>query len=70
MKAYKVRGSTHPLILNLNTKWRLVVSVMLRPLYAPRNSCRYALTRRLDGLLINTDFITTEQSTLKPVMSL
>jgi len=70
MKAYKEGGRTHPLILNLDTRWRPVVSFTLQPLYALRNNRRYPLTRRLDVLTINTDFITADQSTLKPTIPL
>jgi len=35
MKACKGNRSVDPLILNLNTRWRWVVNVTLRPLYSP-----------------------------------
>jgi hypothetical protein len=70
MKTYKEGERTHPFIPNLYTRWRVVVSFTLQPIYALRNNCRCPLTRKLDVLIINTDFITADHSTLKPTIPL
>jgi hypothetical protein len=49
MKAYWGSGPTAPLILDLGTGWRWVVSFMLRPLYPQRKSPCYPLDRSLYG---------------------
>jgi len=49
MKAYKGFGNEAPLILNLDTRLRLVVNFTSRPIYLREKSSRYTLNRRLDG---------------------
>jgi hypothetical protein len=43
-------GDMAPRILNLNTRWRSVVSFTSRPLYYRRNSLWNQLGERLEGL--------------------
>jgi hypothetical protein len=50
MKAYWGSEGISPLILDLGTRWRLMVSFILRPFYPQRKSPRYPLDRRLGGL--------------------
>jgi len=49
VKTYWGSRGTAPLILNLGTRWRWVVSFTLRPLYPSVNCSRYLLDRRLGG---------------------
>jgi hypothetical protein len=44
------RGSTGPRILNPDTRWCIVISFRLRPIYYRENGHRYSLGRMLDGL--------------------
>ena len=48
MKSYLGRRFLYPLILNLNTRWKWVVSFTPRPLY-PAKERRYELNRRPCG---------------------
>jgi hypothetical protein len=50
MKAYWESGGIAPRILDLDTRWRLVVSFTPHPLYPHGNSLLYPLDRRLGGL--------------------
>jgi len=50
MKAYWESGCIVPLILDLGTRWRWVVSSTPRPLYPQGRSPWYPLDRRLGGL--------------------
>jgi hypothetical protein len=47
MKAYWRSGGIDPHILDLGTRWRLVVSFMPPPLYCQGKSLWYLLDRRL-----------------------
>jgi hypothetical protein len=49
MKAYWGNGCIAPRILDLGTRWRLVVSLTLRPLYSQGKSNWYPLYRKLGG---------------------
>jgi hypothetical protein len=49
IKAYWGNGGIAPLILDPGTRWRWVVSFMLRPLCPRGKSPWYPLDRRLDG---------------------
>jgi hypothetical protein len=49
MKAYWGSGGIAPLILDLGTRWRFVVSFTPRPLYSQGKSPWYPLDRRLGG---------------------
>jgi hypothetical protein len=49
MKAYWGNGSIVPLILDLGSRWRWVVSFTHQPLYSQGKSPRYPLDRRLGG---------------------
>jgi hypothetical protein len=49
MKAYWGSGGIAPCILDLGTRWRLVVSFTSRPLYPQWKSPCYPLDRKLDG---------------------
>jgi hypothetical protein len=49
VKAYWGSGGTDPLILDLGTRWRWMVSFTPRPLYLQRKSPWYPLERRLGG---------------------
>jgi len=49
MKAYKWSGSIAPLILNLNARWRWMVSLMPWLLYGPEKSAWCPWYRRLSG---------------------
>jgi len=49
MKAYKWNGSIAPLILNLNVRWRRVVSLTPWLLYGPGKSPHCPWYRRLSG---------------------
>jgi hypothetical protein len=49
MKAYWGSGSVVPYILDLGTRWKLVVNFTPRPLYPPGKSPWYPLYRRLGG---------------------
>jgi hypothetical protein len=49
MKTYWGSEGIAPSILNLNTRWRWVVSFTPRPLYLRGKSTRYPLVRRLGG---------------------
>jgi hypothetical protein len=50
MQASRGRGERLLLILDLGTRWGLVVSVTLRPLITPwKSTHRYPLDRRLGG---------------------
>jgi len=49
METYWRSGDVAPLILNLGTRWRIVVSFTPRPLYSRGEIPRYPLDRRLDG---------------------
>jgi hypothetical protein len=49
MKAYWGSGGIAPLILDLGTRWRWVVSFTPRPLYPQGKSPWYPLNRRLGG---------------------
>jgi len=43
------RGDTAPFILNLGTRWRIMYSFTLRPLYLQRKSSQYPLNKKLGG---------------------
>jgi hypothetical protein len=47
MKTYWESGDIAPRILDIGTRWRLVVSFTLRPLYPQGKSSRCPLDRRL-----------------------
>jgi hypothetical protein len=49
MKTYSGSGGIASRILDLGTRWRLVVSFTSRPLYTKGKSTRYPLDRRLGG---------------------
>jgi hypothetical protein len=49
MEAYFESGSIAPRILDLGTRWELVVSFTSRPLYPQEKSPWYTLNRRLGG---------------------
>jgi hypothetical protein len=49
MKSYFDSGGTAPRILNLDTRWRWVVSFTPTPLYLRGKSHQYPLSRRLGG---------------------
>jgi hypothetical protein len=49
MKAYMGSRDINPLIHNLVIRWRLLVSLMLWPLYSQRKSPLYELSSRLGG---------------------
>jgi hypothetical protein len=49
IKAYRGRRGAVPLILNLGTKWRYVVSLALLLLYSWRKNPHYLWNRRLGG---------------------
>jgi hypothetical protein len=51
MKAYWENGGIAPRILDPGTRWRWVVSFMLRPLYSQGKSSWYPLDRRLGAVL-------------------
>jgi hypothetical protein len=55
MKVYNGIGGTASLIHSFYTKWRWIVSFMLRPPYLPRNSPD---SHWMGGLVINTDLHT------------
>jgi hypothetical protein len=50
MKAYWGSGCMALCILDLDTRWRSVVSVTSRPLYSEEKSPWYPLDRRLGGV--------------------
>jgi len=47
MKTYSESGGIAPPILDLDTRWRWVVSFTPRPFYSQGKSPRYPLVRRL-----------------------
>jgi hypothetical protein len=49
MKAYEGNGRINPRILDLDNKWKFVVSFTSQPLYPQRNGPWYPLYRRLCG---------------------
>jgi hypothetical protein len=49
MKAYWGSGGIPPLILDIGTMWRSVVSFMPQPLYLQGKSPWYTFSRRLGG---------------------
>ena len=67
MKAYRSRGIP-PLILKRGTRWRLVVSFKLRPLYPQgKKKPLYTLNRKLGGPQGRAGLSGDEKNTFKPV---
>ena len=63
MKAYGGCRGIAPLILNIGTRWRLVVNFMPRPLYSVKEP-RCPLNRRLDGPQSQSGCFEEEKSVL------